>query len=295
MVTERPPPQLAPAEPAPGQRSAFEKWLRSNLVTRIVSALVLAPVVLAVLWLGGMVLLFFIAGVCALAAAEWAAMVAVGATPGAKPRAGVLAAVGAMLGISLSLAQPGEWALVVLLTGALLTGALLATVVGPQRRGLAALGMGYVMIGCAALAWLATAHETSLIVYVVLVVWATDIGAYAAGRAIGGPKLAPRISPKKTWAGLFGGMAAAAVVGAAMAWWLAAPHPFGAAALAAVLAVVAQAGDLLESFVKRRVGVKDSSRLIPGHGGLLDRIDGLLAAAPALALAVWSGLPVLAG
>lgn len=104
--------------------------------------------------------------------------------------------------------------------------------------------------------------------------WASDTGAYAAGRALGGPRLAPAISPAKTWAGAGGGLLAASLVGAL----------FGRPRRAAALALAAQGGDLLESLCKRRFGVKDSGRLIPGHGGLLDRLDGLMTAAMLLAL-----------
>lgn len=121
-----------------------------------------------------------------------------------------------------------------------------------------------------------------LLLWVLFLVWATDSGAYFAGRLIGGPKLAPRISPKKTWAGLAGGMLAAALVG----WAIRHGQAQGAlhlAMLSALLAVVAQAGDLAESGLKRYFGVKDSSQLIPGHGGVFDRLDGLLAVAPVAA------------
>jgi phosphatidate cytidylyltransferase len=129
----------------------------------------------------------------------------------------------------------------------------------------------------------------------ILATAATDTGAYFAGRAIGGPRIAPRISPSKTWAGLFGGMLAA---GAFTAWWnghfayrdIWTPGIVGAGfALGAVLAVVAQAGDFLESWMKRRAGLKDSGTLIPGHGGVLDRVDGLLAVLVASGLA-WLAL-----
>jgi phosphatidate cytidylyltransferase len=125
----------------------------------------------------------------------------------------------------------------------------------------------------------------------VLVVWSSDSFAYLAGRALGGPKLAPRISPGKTWSGSAGGLVGAMLVGGALALLL--PSPPGAGdglpALRGVgagllLGLVSQAGDLAESAFKRRSGVKDSGRLIPGHGGLLDRFDGLLAAAPVAAL-----------
>ena len=119
------------------------------------------------------------------------------------------------------------------------------------------------------------------------VVWATDIGAYAAGRTIGGPKLAPAISPNKTWSGLAGGVALAAAVGAIAAWIQGAVDVVLLAAVSGVLAVVAQGGDLLESRLKRRVGAKDSSNLIPGHGGFLDRFDGILAAALVVSGSIW--------
>jgi phosphatidate cytidylyltransferase len=106
------------------------------------------------------------------------------------------------------------------------------------------------------------------------IVWATDIGAYFAGRAIGGPKLAPSISPAKTWSGLMGGALAALVVGAGITIWQGLPSAL--LWLGAPLAVLAQAGDLLESHMKRKAGVKDSGSFIPGHGGLFDRVDGLL-------------------
>jgi phosphatidate cytidylyltransferase len=123
------------------------------------------------------------------------------------------------------------------------------------------------------------------VLFLLLIVWAGDIGAYLVGRWVGGPRLAPRISPGKTWSGAIGGLAAAVAVGLIAAHLLWQPTTvWPAAAIASVLGVVAQAGDLLESFVKRRLAVKDSGHLIPGHGGLFDRLDGVLAAAPAAAL-----------
>jgi phosphatidate cytidylyltransferase len=111
--------------------------------------------------------------------------------------------------------------------------------------------------------------------WLMLVVWATDSFAYFAGRIIGGPKLAPRLSPKKTWAGLLGGMAGAAVISTGYALYYL-PNWVALALAAAALAVVAQLGDIFESALKRRYGVKDSGTLIPGHGGVLDRVDGLV-------------------
>ncbi len=130
---------------------------------------------------------------------------------------------------------------------------------------------------------------------VIAVVIATDTGAYFSGRAIGGPKIAPRISPSKTWAGLAGGMVAAGLVSASTFVWntgelVMRPMLFIAFAIGAALAVLAQVGDFFESWLKRKAGVKDSSKLIPGHGGVFDRVDGLLPVAIA-SVALWSAHP----
>jgi phosphatidate cytidylyltransferase len=151
-----------------------------------------------------------------------------------------------------------------------------------------ALGVGY--IGTAAIAILFLREQPNgflLALWTLVVVWATDTGAYFAGRAIGGPKLAPVISPNKTWAGLIGGMIAAAIVGGLIAGF--GPLPATALWLGAPLAVAAQLGDLLESAMKRHAGVKDSGKLLPGHGGVLDRIDGLLPVAIIVAAFVANG------
>ena len=160
-----------------------------------------------------------------------------------------------------------------------------------------AAGAVYIAVPCIAIIWLRSdaAVGRQAILWLFAVVWATDIGAYFAGRGIGGPKLAPRISPAKTWAGLLGGMVCAALVGAATALLLDLSRAVPLIVISGLLAVVAQAGDLLESMVKRRFGVKDSGHLIPGHGGVLDRLDGLLTAAPAVAaLTLVTGEGVLA-
>ena len=129
--------------------------------------------------------------------------------------------------------------------------------------------------------------DFDLLVWVFLVVWATDIGAYFAGRAIGGPRLAPSISPNKTIAGLVGGVASAALL--AGAWVAATNLPATMIWLSAPLAVAAQLGDLFESGLKRRAGVKDSGTWLPGHGGLLDRLDGLVPVAVLTAMLMVAG------
>lgn len=148
-------------------------------------------------------------------------------------------------------------------------------------------GLGYMLAGMAGLLVLRHAG-LAMALWGFAVVWATDIGAYFTGRAVGGPKLAPSISPAKTWSGLLGGALAALLVGAAICIWQGLPPAL--LWLGAPLAVLAQAGDLLESHMKRKAGVKDSGRIIPGHGGLFDRVDGLLPVAIVLGALVSQGL-----
>jgi phosphatidate cytidylyltransferase len=144
----------------------------------------------------------------------------------------------------------------------------------------------YALAALVALLWLR--HQPALgretILWIVACIWATDIGAYFVGASVGGAKLAPRISPSKTWSGLIGGMAWAAAVSAAVGFAFGLGSTFSLSAIGACLAVVGQLGDLAESAAKRGAGVKDSGNLIPGHGGLLDRVDGLVAALVVVAL-----------
>lgn len=172
-----------------------------------------------------------------------------------------------------------RWGLMILGAGAVLAWLLTG------RRAMGA-GVLYVGLACVALVWLRGdgAAGRANVLFLVVVVWASDIGAYAAGRMLGGPKLAPAVSPSKTWSGAIGGLLAAMLVGEIAGHWLAASSPGRPALLAGLLGMAAQGGDLLESAIKRQFGVKDSGTLIPGHGGLLDRLDGLLTAAPAAAI-----------
>ena len=144
----------------------------------------------------------------------------------------------------------------------------------------------YLLVGAASLHWLRSDATVGLIdvLFLLVVVWSSDIGAYVVGRLVGGPKLAPSISPGKTWSGALGGLVCAMVLGLAVSRF-AAPGPvLHALVVAGALSVASQLGDLLESGLKRHFGVKDSSQLIPGHGGVFDRLDGVLAAAPLAAL-----------
>ena len=150
-------------------------------------------------------------------------------------------------------------------------------------------GFLYALAAAISLLWIRdrSYDGLALILWIFLVVWGTDIGAYFTGRAIGGAKLAPAISPGKTWAGFYGGVVAATLIGGAWAAF-AGLHPV-ILLLAPIFAVAAQAGDLFESWMKRRAGVKDSGTWLPGHGGVFDRLDGLLPVAILTALAVIAG------
>jgi len=232
-------------------------------------------------YFGGWVFQFVIFAFALLAVAEWVRLV----EPGCAAVTAVLS-VAAMAAVLIGdfVAGPGlSMALVAIMTAALLA---VAWISHARHRWLLAFGIPYIALGSVALVWVRDDPSAGIgpLVYLLFAIWATDIGAYAAGRTIGGPRLAPRISPKKTWAGLIGGMLSAALVGAGVAAAFGADQPVVAALLGAVLAVVGQAGDLFESAIKRHFNVKDSGHLIPGHGGLLDRVDGLIVAAPVFAL-----------
>lgn len=160
----------------------------------------------------------------------------------------------------------------------------------PWGFGWRAAGFLYALLPALALLWVRdrSQHGLSLLLWVFIVTWSTDIGAYFAGRAIGGPKLAPGISPNKTWAGLIGGVAVATLAGGAWAWTTDLPR--ATLVLAPLFAIGAQMGDLFESALKRRAGIKDSGTWLPGHGGALDRLDGLVVVASAAGLASLAGL-----
>jgi phosphatidate cytidylyltransferase len=151
-------------------------------------------------------------------------------------------------------------------------------------------GFGYALLAALSLLWIRDRVDNgiALVMWVFLIVWATDIGAYFAGRSVGGPKLAPTISPKKTWAGFYGGVAAATVLGTAWAYFSGLAFTF--VLLAPLFSVAAQGGDLFESWMKRRAGVKDSGRILPGHGGVFDRLDGLLPVAILTAASAFAGV-----
>jgi phosphatidate cytidylyltransferase len=240
---------------------------RSDLGARVMSGAAMLAVALAAIWIGGLAFGVLVAAASMLMLVEWAALVR------AERRALIFALVGLAVVLLAGLAQMGDrpWT-----TVALALGVVIVTGVAMRNAELAG-GVAYA--GLPALALLAIRADPDigfgLTLWTMAVVWATDIGAYFSGRRFGGLKLAPKISPGKTWAGLLGGMLAAGLVGAALAIYLV-PARNACFWLGFPLAVAAQLGDLFESWLKRRVGVKDSGHWIPGHGGVLDRLDGLV-------------------
>lgn len=243
---------------------------QQSVLTRTVSAVLLGlPVILVVYW-GSPLFELMVAVAAAVLAWEWFRMCGAG-----QPRGIGLALGGVLLAAVAAMSVAGiGFAVAMLLAGAL---AVLAI---DRREPWLAAGTLYLGLPCVALIWLRfdPAAGRAVVLWLMGVVWASDIGGYVAGRLIGGPRLAPRISPGKTWAGLFGAAAAAAMVSVAFSLSSAHAPVWIAAGCGLLLGLVAQAGDLGESWVKRRFGVKDVSALIPGHGGLLDRVDALMAA-----------------
>ncbi len=237
----------------------------------------LAPVGLLCIWLGGLAFVaLVVAGVVGLGF-EWAGLLRQTLR---QLRGVVLLAWPAIACIAAIVTNRWDEALLMLLVPAVL-GLWLDV-------GIIAIGLGGI-----GLLWLRfmTGSGWDGVLFVILVVWASDTFAYVAGRAIGGAKLAPRISPGKTWSGSVGGLVGAMLVGGVVALLLPDATGVDAAQVALrgigfglLLGLVSQSGDLAESAFKRRCGVKDSGRLIPGHGGLLDRLDGVLAAVPVAAL-----------
>jgi len=253
--------EAAPAAAEPGSR---------NLVMRIAAASVMAPLAVAIAYAGG----WLWAALVTLAAiglyVEWLTVV-----DAAREKRVVACGVIALALAGFCLAQGWIWTAL----GILAIGLVTVAVTSQARPNWTAAGFLYAAAAeiASVLLRLDSTKGFAALIFVLLVVWVTDIGGYFAGRGIGGPKLWPRVSPKKTWAGAVGGFAASlAVAGGFAALDLGKTGPL--LLLGAGLSVVSQLGDLFESAVKRRFGVKDSSHIIPGHGGLLDRLDGFVAA-----------------
>ncbi|HVY18319.1 MAG TPA: phosphatidate cytidylyltransferase [Rhodopila sp.] len=255
--------------PTPG------RW--GDLRLRVASSAVLIPIALGCIWAGGVWFAELVALVSIALAYEWLTLCRW------RLSALSLAVFTALpLAVVAMEANAALLALVVLLLG---FAAALPFARAAGADPLAPFGVPYLGLGCVGLVWLRLADPGEAnVVVLLLIVWASDIGAYMVGRAVGGRKLAPAISPGKTVSGAVGGLVAAMAVGLAACLALGPQAPLRAVLLAGLTGCVAQAGDLFESGLKRHFGVKDSGRLIPGHGGVLDRLDALVAAAPFAAL-----------
>lgn len=256
--------------------------VRDALLLRVASAAILAPLTLLASWAGGPFFAGLVAFLCVLMAFEWARMVEGDET------SIVFYALGAAGAAALTLAAAGYYSLAFLAAAA---GGVGAYAGSRRQRGWAAFGAAYFVAPAVALLWLRAENEAGggLTLLLFAIVWAADTGGYAGGRLVGGPKLSPSISPAKTWAGavgglIFGALAAAFVAPTLLGW----PADAFALAVGGGLGVASIVGDMAESAIKRRFGVKDMSGFIPGHGGVLDRLDGMIFATSAMTAALYA-------
>jgi phosphatidate cytidylyltransferase len=258
------------------------KWvvrLGGDFAVRLLSGLAMVAVVGLFTIAGPNAFAVLAVAVSLVVAWEWSRLVN-GTEPGLILIVQVAAV--AVAGLLAAIIAPGLGLL------ALCIGAILALLLSLERNSLlAALGVLYAGLPAVSLIWLRSDDPFGLraVIFLILIVAVADTAAFLSGRLLRGPLLWPKVSPKKTWSGLLGALAASAVAGAL--YWLLVPDasPLRLAATGAFLAAVAQAGDLAESALKRRFGAKDSGALLPGHGGMMDRVDGLVVAAAAVAVA----------
>ena len=268
--------------PAPKTR-ANPKRIANELLVRILIGVLLAALGVGVTLAGGYLFAGFVALAALAAAREWHRMV--GADRYAREWAATSAAIVAAVA-SVTMSATMIWPLVFLAAGALLAAGFAVA----RGTKVAWSGLGALYIGIPACALVAlrdyAPHAEWIVLGIFLVIWSADTGALAAGRIFGGPKLIPALSPSKTWSGLIGGLAAPAIFAAC---YVAAfgGSPLRAFALGLLFAAAGHGGDLFESWVKRRVGRKDSGESIPGHGGVLDRLDSTLFVAPLAAILVF--------
>jgi phosphatidate cytidylyltransferase len=272
---------MAEADPVPPLSSRSGS---SELALRIGSALVLAPLAVAIAYLGGWPFVVFWGLAATAVLWEWNSLAA-----GDDRRSVFIAGAGPVV-LSLALAGSDHF---LAATIVMVMGALGVTVLAPAgRRAWCAGAIPYAgAIGAVPIVLRSDSeYGFFAMVFLFAIVWATDAVAYLVGRTVGGAKLMPRISPNKTWSGALGGTAAAVAVAIAVAKAEGLPGVFAVSVIAAVLSVASQLGDLFESYLKRKFGAKDSGYLIPGHGGLMDRLDGFVAAGlVAMVIGLWRG------
>jgi len=262
-----------------GSPRAGLTWLGSDFTTRLASGLVMVALAAATLFAGPAAFNALVFVLALLLSWEWGRLV-----HGRSADTVIAVHIGATA-LAVGLAALGFVGLGLL---ALPIGAIVATLLSLGRHSVfAALGVFYAALPAVILIWLRSDPTYGLraAVYVILLVIAADTGAFFTGRGLAGPKLWPSVSPNKTWAGLLGGILAGGLAGALLAFAVPGGSALRLGATAAVLAFLAQMGDLMESAIKRRFGAKDTSALIPGHGGVMDRVDGLVIAATAAGLA----------
>ena len=249
----------------------MEKSKLNNIIKRVVTALVMIPVVIGALYVGFPYLHLAALIFGGLMAWEWSTMI--------PNKNAVVYAVTYSLCIVSAIVFPSALGIALLTLGAAIFIWLKSK--EENHRGLLTLGVFYITIGFGSVVWLYNTVGFIDTLWFLLMVWSVDTGGYIFGSTIKGPKLAPKISPNKTWAGLIGGALLSVVVSVIYCKLFSSQdHIVFYAVLGGIIAVVAQIGDLVESHIKRSLNIKDSSNLIPGHGGAFDRVDGLIFVAP---------------
>lgn len=259
--------------------------LKHEMITRVITALILFPVILYFIYAGGYVFNGFLVILALLMGHEYECLTHLPKKSRGIFTAGLFATIFWLLTTNDALA---------LVHGALMAGAVgfvvfeIGVILNKKQMKWAGFGIAYICIPIFSLGIIQMlSGEPYWLFWLLAVIWGCDVGAFGFGKIIGGPKLAPRISPNKTWAGFAGGLVLGAMGGALGGQVFSLGDPLILALLAGLLSIWAQIGDLTESFIKRKFKIKDSGYLIPGHGGVLDRTDGLIFTAPVVALALW--------
>ena len=271
------PDERLPKPPGPGA-TALAAAAARNLQQRVTSGLIMVLVALALVYAGILPFAVLVLAVGLLMSWEWGQLVR-----GASADVGLgVHAAAVAVAIGLTAAGYPALAFAALIAGSVAVIALISV----DRAVLSAAGVLYVGLPAVAMVWLREndPHGFAAVIFLFLVVWTTDTMAFAVGRAVGGPKLWPSISPNKTWSGFLGGIASSAVLSALFAQLVPGATSLRLGLTGLCLGIIAQGGDLAESALKRAFGVKDASHLIPGHGGVMDRMDGVVAVAVAAAL-----------
>jgi len=244
---------------------------KSSMLKRVITAAILIPLVVSAIYFGDPFMKILALSFGAMLSWEWEYMVN-------NKRSGIFSIIYTVAMASAVFMAYSFVGMAIMLIGLSITAYIKAK--SEKERFLLTLGVPYIFFGIGSLVWLHSEVGFALTVWYMVAVWCTDIGGMLVGCKLKGPKLAPKISPKKTWSGLCGGMSFAAISGVVFVYF-SGEYSYGFfALLGAIIAVVAQIGDLVESSIKRHLNVKDSSDLIPGHGGVFDRVDGLIFAAP---------------